>query len=461
MKKHFWFLLPLLIFGLFAMRTFWGHEYFDGHDSQAHLVRLYQYDIAIKDGQFPPKWAGGLYGGRGYPVFIFAYPLPYAIAEVFHLSGFTLPVAIKLTTILAYLTSTLAMYFLSLELWKSKKAGFLSAILWSFSPYMFVKIFITGSGIVEEAKELLTQNSAVYELGNPKDTEQDIAKKLKTFNPDALIVRQGKISKDVLEAATNLKVISKHGVGVDNIDIDAATRKGIPVMITPRANFEAVAEHALALIMALTRRLVVENSRVRQGIFEKKRYNGQELLCKTLGLIGLGRVGRRLVELVAPFRLPVLVYDPYAKGTNELHSYVTMTQSLEELLQQSDIVSLHCPLTQETKGLINKNTIFLMKQDAYVINTARGPIINENDLIKALQVGRIAGAGLDTFEDEPLKEGHPLLAMENVILTPHIAGMSDNSIKNMGLGAAVNVLAVLKGETPDMDCVVNKESVGG
>lgn len=139
-KKHLLALCILLGLGLFAMKTFWGPNYFDGHDAQAHLVRLYQYDLALKDGQFPPRWAGGLLAGRGYPVFIFAYPLPYFIAEAFHLIGFSLAVAIKLTFVLSYLVSIIGMYFL---------AGFTGAILWAFAPYMFVKIFITASlGVV-------------------------------------------------------------------------------------------------------------------------------------------------------------------------------------------------------------------------------------------------------------------------------------------------------------------------
>lgn len=144
-KKHLLALCILLGLGLFAMKTFWGPNYFDGHDAQAHLVRLYQYDLALKDGQFPPRWAGGLLAGRGYPVFIFAYPLPYLIAEGFHLVGFTLAVAIKLTFVLSYLVSIIGMYFFGLTCWQSKKAGFLTALLWSWAPPIFEKIFIGGA----------------------------------------------------------------------------------------------------------------------------------------------------------------------------------------------------------------------------------------------------------------------------------------------------------------------------
>ncbi|MFC1626940.1 6-pyruvoyl-tetrahydropterin synthase-related protein [Patescibacteria group bacterium] len=149
LKKHLWVLLPLIFLGLFAMKTFIGSAYFDGHDSQAHIVRLYQYDLALKDGQVPPRWAGDLLAGYGYPVFIFAYPLPYIISEAFHLLGASLAVSIKLTTVLGYLFSIITMYFFATAYWQSKKAGFLSAILWGYAPYIFVKIFITGSlGVV-------------------------------------------------------------------------------------------------------------------------------------------------------------------------------------------------------------------------------------------------------------------------------------------------------------------------
>lgn len=142
MKKHLFFLAILLGLGLFAMRTFYGSHYFDGHDALAHIVRLYQYDLALKDGQILPQWAGGLLAGRGYPVFIFVYPLPYFIAEVFHLAGFSLAAAIKLTFILAYLTSTIGIYFLAFNLWQSRLSGFIAAVLWSWAPPIFQKVFI-------------------------------------------------------------------------------------------------------------------------------------------------------------------------------------------------------------------------------------------------------------------------------------------------------------------------------
>lgn len=170
MKKHLVFILTLILLGLFAMKTFWGPHFYDGHDAQAHIVRLYQYDQALKDGQLPPRWAGGLMAGYGYPVFIFAYPLPYIMAELFHLSGFNLAVSLKLVFVLSYLASTMAMYFFASQYWQSRKAGFLSALLWSWAPYIFVKIFITASlGVVVSYAFIPLFFLSLYKLiKNPK-----------------------------------------------------------------------------------------------------------------------------------------------------------------------------------------------------------------------------------------------------------------------------------------------------
>lgn len=318
------------------------------------------------------------------------------------------------------------------------------------------RVFITGSGIAEEARQLLRQEHCSFEVGDPKDTPDDLVAKLKAFDPDALIVRQGKITAEVQEAAAHLRVICKHGVGIDNIDIAAATRRGIPLMFTPRANFESAAEHTLALILALVRRIPNEDKRIRSGIFDKKKYGGLELFEKTLGIIGFGKIGRRLAELVAPFRMNVAVYHP--SGTVEpLPPHIFKVKSVAELFPLADILSLHCPLTPETKGMINKQTIALMKQGVYVINTARGGLVNENDLLPALQAKRVAGAAVDVFEEEPPAVNHPFFSLDNVILSTHVAGMSDNSSKNMGIDAVKNVLAVLNGRPLDMAAVINHE----
>jgi D-3-phosphoglycerate dehydrogenase len=293
-------------------------------------------------------------------------------------------------------------------------------------------------------------------VGSPTDTPEDIASRLREFRPDGIIVRQGKITAGVQEAAGTLRVICKHGVGTDNIDIGAATRRGIPVMFTPSANFESVAEHTLALILCLIRRLRIEDKRIRSGVFEKAKYDGLELGGKSLGVVGFGRVGRRLSELAAPFRLNVVVYHP-SRTVEVLPRHISKAQALEELYAQADILSLHCPLTPDTRGMIDARALARMKRGVYLVNTARGGIVNETDLLHALQEGRVAGAALDVFEVEPPPPDHPLLRMDNVIFTTHIAGVSDNSYRNMGMDSVRNVLAVLRGESLDMESVVNRE----
>ncbi len=300
---------------------------------------------------------------------------------------------------------------------------------------MSFRIFVTGSGLAPAAETLLHDEGCVSETGDPRDTPADLVAKLTAFNPDGLIVRQGQITAEVLAAAQNLKVICKHGVGLDNIDVEAAKRRGIPVHITGGANTEAAAEHTLALILALLRDVPYEDRRIRGGLFDKRSYAGQELAGKTVGLIGFGRIGRRVAELLPPFHAKAVAYHPSGIAT------------LKDVLSQADIVSLHCPLTPETRGMICAETMLQMKRGVYLINTARGGLVNESDLIRALHDRHIAGAALDVFEAEPLAVDNLLLQLENVILTPHVAGSSDQSLANMGLESVRTVLGVLRSKT--------------
>lgn len=324
---------------------------------------------------------------------------------------------------------------------------------------MSYRIFIAGSGIAAKAQQYLRDEDCTFEVGDPKDTPQDIAQRVRAFSPDAIIVRQGKITADVQNAAATLRAICKHGVGTDNIDVDAATKRGIPVMFTPLANYESVAEHTLALILSLFRRITVENERIRKGVFDKGKYAGLELWGKTLAIVGFGHVGRRLSELVAPFRVKVVVYHPSCT-IETLPEHVSKVQGLEDALPGADIVTLHCPLTPQTRGLINRHTIAQMKHGVYIVNTARGGIVNETDLLDGLQDGRVGGAALDVFEVEPPASSNPLVRMDNIVFTSHVAGVSDNSYLNMGMNSVRNVLAVLKGEPLDIASVINREVCG-
>lgn len=323
---------------------------------------------------------------------------------------------------------------------------------------MSFRVFATGSGISEDAQDFLKSEGCIVQQGDPTDSPTDIARKVAHFVAEALIVRQGNINDDVIAASANLRVICKHGIGTDNIDIDAASRRNIPVMFTPDANYECVAEHTLGLVLSLIRKIPWQDRRIRRGDFDKKGFSGQELLGKTLGLVGFGRIARRLSELVAPFNMPVVVYHPsHTKET--LPPYITKVSSLAEVLGQADIVSLHLPLSANTRGMINSDTFSMMKKDAFLINTSRGPIVNEGHLIKALQGGQLMGAALDTFEKEPPPSDSTLYHMDNVVLTMHTAGNSDSSLKNMAMGSAHNVLAALRNQPLDPLSVINTEVI--
>jgi len=319
---------------------------------------------------------------------------------------------------------------------------------------MSYRIFLTGAGIASEAREMLRQHGCVVDGGSPEDTVSDLVRQVGELDPHGLIVRQGKITREVQKAAPSLRVICKHGVGVDNIDVEAASERGVPVLFTPDANFESAAEHTLALILALARQIPREDRRIRGGVFDKRRYGGLELRGKTLGLIGFGRIGRRVAQLVEPFGMPVLVYHPSA--TDEpLPGFITKVKAVREVLRDADVVSLHCPLTPETRGLINERTIGLMKEGAFVVNTSRGGVVEEADLVAAIRSGRIAGAGLDVFQEEPLSPNHPLLELDTVVVTTHVAGVSDASFRNMGLEAVNHVLSVLESREVNRRALLN------
>ncbi len=321
---------------------------------------------------------------------------------------------------------------------------------------MRYRVFVTGSGIIQPAMQALADAGCEVQTGTPADTPADLIAKLQAFNPHALIVRQGKITAAVQKAAPALRVICKHGTGTDNIDIAAATAAGIPVLYTPFANFESVAEHTLALMMALARQIPQEDRRIRNGVFDKKQYGGLELNGKTLGLIGFGKVARRLCELAAPLRMQVLVYHPSAKP-EPLPAHITKTADVMTVFREADVLSLHCPLTEQTRHLVNRETLAAMKRGALLVNTARGEIVHEADLLAALESGHLGGAALDVFENEPLPADHPFLKMPQVICTPHVAGASDYSLRNMGLQSVQQVLEVLQGKTPDPVVVVNPQ----
>jgi len=266
---------------------------------------------------------------------------------------------------------------------------------------------------------------------------------------DGMIVRvPAVVTRMVFESARKLKVVARFGVGYENIDLEAATEKGIVVTYTPGANAVSVAEHVIGLMFALAKQITQADNAVRKLGWEMRlNYSGIELAGKTLGLVGLGRIGTHITGLAMGLGMSVLVSDPYVSREKAGELDVELL-TLEPLLTRSDFVAICCALTDETRGLIGEKALGLMKPTAYLINVARGPIVDEQALIRALREKRIAGAGLDVFEKEPPDRNNPLLAFENVVASSHMAGLSIESTQRLQLAVAEEAVRILKGQEP-------------
>jgi len=268
---------------------------------------------------------------------------------------------------------------------------------------------------------------------------------------DGVIARaQGRFDGPAFDRASRLKVVGRHGIGVDNIDIPAATERGIHVVNTPMAPAEAVAEFVAMGCVAATRNLVNADQAVRQGDWEfRNRHHGPELKGKRLGLIGFGRIGRRVAEICGFGFGMEIVYSDVARVPAEEEARLKATYApLEEVLETSDFISLHVPLLESTRHLIGAAALERMPSHAYLINCSRGPVVDEAALVSALSARKIAGAVIDVFEKEPAPAGNPLFALDNVILTPHCSGHSNESAENMSMVAA-DVIRVLHGKAPE------------
>lgn len=255
---------------------------------------------------------------------------------------------------------------------------------------------------------------------------------------DAFILRLGQIPGEVIAGVPTLSVIAKHGVGVDGIDLVAAHERDIPVLVAGGANAQSVAEQALALLLAVARSTPWLDSRIRQGHWDKAGYTGLELTGRSVGLIGLGAIGKAFLNLLAPFRMPVGIYDPYL-AEHALPAGATKYDTLAALLEASDVVSLHCPLTAENRGFIDADAFGRMRNDAILINTARGGLIDEAALTDALQEGRIAGAGIDTFAQEPPPTDSPLWELERLVVSPHVGANTQAARDRVGISVVEQI----------------------
>jgi D-3-phosphoglycerate dehydrogenase len=291
--------------------------------------------------------------------------------------------------------------------------------------------------------------------GGEKDdrviTEEEAIRMLQGV--DAIIAGGIKLTRKVLESVDRLKIIARRGVGFESVDLQAATERGIVVTITPGALNHSVADFTFGLMLTIARKIHLADKAVREKKWQV--FMGTDLWNKTLGIIGLGRIGKGVAKRARGFEMKILAYD-ICRDEAFAREHGVQYVSLEELLRESDFVSINAPLSAETSHLIDEKALSLMKPTAFLINTARGGLIDEKALIKALQEKKIAGAGLDVFEQEPLKES-PLRELDNVVLTSHIAGYSIESTQASGRMAAQNVVTVLQGGRPDLACVVNPQ----
>ena len=297
--------------------------------------------------------------------------------------------------------------------------------------------------ICEEARKLLLD--AGFEIIS-NDTGRILSREeQKDLIKDAYAIVAGteKYDADILSVCQNLKVVTRFGVGTDNFDLDTMKKMGVQVGVI--ANHNAVAEFALTLILASMKNLTRYDAVVREGKWS--RFPMRELSQKTVGIVGFGRIGRRLAELLAGFDVEILAYDPYMNAEAAAERKVTPV-SLEELLRRSDVVSLHLPSTPETQHMINAETIGKMKDGAYLINTSRGSLVDEKALYDALVAGKLSGAGLDVYEKEPVTAENPLFSQENDVLAPHVSALSYETNYNGGIICAKSIIQVHSGGKP-------------
>jgi D-3-phosphoglycerate dehydrogenase len=266
----------------------------------------------------------------------------------------------------------------------------------------------------------------------------------------AIIVRLGEIDRQLLDQAKNLMIIAKHGVGYDNIDIEAATQKKVVVINTPLDNAESVAEHDLGLMLAINKKIVLADRSIRIGKPKpRSELVGVELKDKKLGLIGMGHIGSTLAnQCRAAFNMMVSGYDPYVSREKASQLGISKVEKLDDMLRDADYVVICVPLTDETANLIGARELGLMRQDAFLINSSRGGIVDETALYDSLSEGRIAGAALDVFLKEPPSPDHPLFSLENFIGTPHIAGGTHEAMRRMATTCAEEILRVFHGQRP-------------
>ncbi|CAH0342827.1 hydroxyacid dehydrogenase [Rhizobium sp. CECT 9324] len=314
-------------------------------------------------------------------------------------------------------------------------------------------VLVTGAELAAEAGELFERFSIKAVYADGYSGSEKLAQLAADHQVDAILVRQGQITDTVISASPRLRVIAKHGSGVDNIDLLSATTHRIPVLRALAANAQSVAELALTLSLTAMKDINLLNTAVKGGNWPKTKYVGRDIAGARFGIVGFGEIGRRAAKLAQGIGMETLAYDPFAMDSDGTR----VTRELNEVLSSSDIISLHCPLTPETHHLVNAERLALMKPGAFVVNTSRGAVIDETALFDALTQNIIAGAALDSFEEEPPRADHPLWGLPNLIATPHVGGASRSALRNMAVQSAQHIVDVLTGQAFDRRALANTD----
>ncbi|WP_311043464.1 hydroxyacid dehydrogenase [Rhizobium lentis] len=320
-------------------------------------------------------------------------------------------------------------------------------------------ILVTGPAINEQAVRLIADKGYQVSYVPPYTSEDDLVRIVTDLDPVGVVVRMGRFGEAAIEAAPSLRVLSKHGVGVDNIDVDAASRREIPVVVATGANALSVAEHAIALLFAVVKRIVPLDSGLRAGRWEKPGFSGKEIDGMTVGLVGFGAIARHTAAFAKGFGLKVQALDPFADEAAFAEAGVQRVADVDDLIASSDILSLHCPLTPETRNLLDDRRLGMMKPGSFVINTARGGLIDEDALLRAVESGQIAGAGLDTFQTEPPAENHPFWQNQRIVVTPHIGGVTQEANVRVGVDAVEGIFAIVEGRPLGRERIVNHRAL--
>lgn len=304
---------------------------------------------------------------------------------------------------------------------------------------------LVSDKLSEPGQGVLLGTEAIEMDYKPGLSESELAEIISDY--DGLVIRSGsKVTAKVLERASRLKVIGRAGIGVDNVDIPVASRRGIVVMNTPTGNAVTTAEHAISLLLSLARKIPQATASMRAGKWEKSKFQGREISGKTLGIIGMGNIGRIVADRAQGLKLKVIAFDPVLSTERAAKLGVELV-ALDDLFTRADFITTHAPLTPETKGLVGSAAFDKMKQGVLVINAARGGIVDEDALYDAIKAGKVAGAGLDVFVEEPVSPKHKLLSLDEVVLTPHLGASTSEAQERVAVEIAEQVAAFLTSGT--------------